>query len=275
MHSNMFNHPARLVAAGKSRYMFDQLAHIYEAMIDWPKRLAAEEPFYRQWFEQIRVKRVVDVACGTGRHAAMFHRWGLGVEGADLSPAMIQQARAGFGDPPGLRWAVRGFDEPIPEAGSWDAVVCAGNSLALASDLAMVRTAVARMTEALRPGGILLVQVLNLWRLPDGPCIWQKCLRTRLPQGDVLILKGVHRCDRRGYVELVVADPNGGPLLAHESPQFLGLEAGELEAVARQAGAAEVRFFGGYAAQPFDRESSIDLVMVASVPIICAPRRGA
>ena len=41
------------------------------------------------------------------------------------------------------------------------------------------------MIEALRPGGVLLVQVLNLWRLPDGPCVWQKCLRTRLPQGDV------------------------------------------------------------------------------------------
>ena len=151
---------------------------------------------------------------------------------------MIERARAAFGEPPGLRWAVRGFDEPIPAAGSWDAVVCVGNSLALAPDLATVQTAIARMMEALRPGGVLLVQVLNLWRLPDGPCVWQKCLRTRLPQGEVLILKGVHRCDRRGYVELVVADPHGGPLLAHESPQFLGLESGELEAMARQAGAA-------------------------------------
>ena len=203
---------------------FNQLTDIYEAMIDWPKRLAAEEPFYRHWFQQAGVKRVVDVACGTGHHAAMFHDWGLEVEGADLSPAMIEQARAAFGEPPGLRWAVRGFDEPIPEAGSWDAVVCVGNSLALAPDLATVRTAIARMMEALRPGGVLLVQVLNLWRLPDGPCVWQKCHRTRLPQGDVLILKGVHRCGRHGYVELAVADPNGGPLLAHESPQFLGLE---------------------------------------------------
>ncbi len=99
---------------------FNQLTHIYEAMIDWPKRLAAEEPFYRDWFQQVGVKRVVDVACGTGHHAAMFHGWGLDVEGADLSPAMIQQARATFGEPPGLRWAVRGFDEPIPEAGAWD-----------------------------------------------------------------------------------------------------------------------------------------------------------
>ncbi|MEI8373602.1 MAG: class I SAM-dependent methyltransferase [Planctomycetota bacterium] len=245
---------------------FDQLADVYEAMIDWPKRLAAEEPFYRRWFQQAGVKRVVDVACGTGHHADMFHRWGLDVEGADLSPAMIEKARANFDEPPGLHWAVRGFDEPIPAAGSWDAVVCVGNSLALAPDLATVQTAVARMLEALRPGGVLLVQILNLWRLPDGPCIWQKCLRTQLPQGDVLILKGVHRCGSCGYVELAVADPNGGPLLAHESPQFLGLESSDLEAMAQQAGSAQVQFFGGYAEQPFDRDTSVDLVMVAFLP---------
>jgi SAM-dependent methyltransferase len=243
---------------------FNQLTHVYEAMIDWPKRLAAEGPFYRHWFQQAGVKRVVDAACGTGRHAAMFHDWGLDVEGADLSPAMIQRARAAFGEPPGLRWAVRGFDDPVPGAGSWDAVVCVGNSLALAPDMATVRTAIARMMEALRPGGVLLVQVLNLWRLPDGPCVWQKCLRTRLPQGEALILKGVHRCGVRGHVELVVADPDGGTLLAHESPQFLGLESGDLEDMARQAGAAEVRFFGGHATQPYDRQASVDLVLAAT-----------
>jgi SAM-dependent methyltransferase len=243
---------------------FNQLTDIYEAMIDWPKRLAAEEPFYRHWFQQAGVERVVDVACGTGHHAAMFHSWGLEVEGADLSPVMIEQARTGFGEPPGLSWTVRGFDEPIPGAESWDAIVCVGNSLALASDLETAQAAILRMMEALRPGGILLVQVLNLWRMPDGPCIWQKCLRTRLPQRDALILKGVHRCGQRGYVELAVADPNGGPLLARESPQFLGLESGQLETMARQAGGPKVEFFGGYAAQPYDREASVDLVMVAS-----------
>ncbi len=242
---------------------FNRLTDIYEAMIDWPKRLAAEEPFYRHWFQQAGVKRVVDVACGTGHHAAMFHDWGLEVEGADLSPAMIEQARGAFGNPPGLRWAVRGFDEPIPEAGTWDAVVCVGNSLALAPDLAMVQTAVARMMEALRPGGVLIVQVLNLYRLPDGPCLWQKCVRAQLPQGDALILKGVHRCGERGYVELVVADPNGGPLLAHESPQFLGLEYVELGCWMHEAGAAEVEYLGGYADQQFDPDRSVDLMIVA------------
>jgi SAM-dependent methyltransferase len=247
---------------GKSE-MFDHLTAIYDAMIDWPKRLAAEEPFYRRWFQEVGAKRVLDAACGTGRHAAMFNQWGLEVEGADISPAMIEQARKTFGEPPGRRLAVRGFDQPVYAPSAWDAVVCVGNSLSLAPERETVFRAIRQMMAALRPGGVLLVQVLNLWRLTDGPCLWQKCLRTQLPQGDVLILKGVHRSGDRGFVELVVFGPDGGPLVAQESPQFLGLETSELEAAARAAGAADVQFFGGYAGQPYDRAASVDLVMVA------------
>jgi SAM-dependent methyltransferase len=243
--------------------LFNDLTDIYEAMIDWPKRLAHEEPFYRRLFERIGARSVVDVACGTGHHAAMFHSWQLRVEGADISPAMIERARRTFGEPPGLRWVVRGFDAPIEPAEPLDAVVCVGNSLALAPDKRTVERAVAQMLSAVRPGGVVVVHVLNLGHLPDGPCVWQKSKRATLPQGDVLILKGVHRCGRQGYVELVVTPPGGGPPVHSESVPFLGLEAAELEDMVRQAGAAEVTFSGGYHGERYQTQKSVDLVMVA------------
>jgi hypothetical protein len=61
----------------------DQLTDVYDAMIDWSKRLDHEGPFYRTLFERLSAKSVVDVACGTGHHAAMFHDWGLEVEASD------------------------------------------------------------------------------------------------------------------------------------------------------------------------------------------------
>ena len=114
---------------------FDDLTDIYESMINWPKRLAHEEPFYRGLFGRIGARRVVDVACGAGQHAAMFHSWGLEVTGADISPAMIARAREHFGEPRGLRWLVRGYDQPFADGETADAVVCVGNSLALAPDM--------------------------------------------------------------------------------------------------------------------------------------------
>jgi SAM-dependent methyltransferase len=253
--------------------LFTDLTDLYEALIDWPKRLAHEEPFYRRLFERVGVRSVVDVACGTGRHAAMFHSWGLRVEGSDISPAMIERARGHFGEPPGLRWAVRGFDASLHPAEPFDAAICVGNSLALAPDKPTVARAIAQMLAAVRAGGAIVVHVLNLAHLPDGPCVWQKSKRTTLPASDpgpvaaasrdVLVLKGVHRYGQQGYVELIVTDPSGGKPLSSESVPFLGLEAGELEQMARQAGAAEVAFFGGYQEERYRPQKSADLVMVA------------
>lgn len=246
-----------------SSSLFNDLTDVYEAMIDWPKRLAHEEPFYRRLFAQSGVRSVLDAACGTGRHAAMLHGWGLRVEGADISPGMIQRAQAIFGQPDGLRWTVRGFDQPVQPAEPFDAALCVGNSLALAPDRVTVRRAVAQMLAAVRPGGPVVLHVLNLWRLPDGPCVWQKCLRTQLAQGDVLIVKGVHRCGPQGYVELVVAAAADGAILKTDSVPFLGLEAADLAEMARGAGASTVECFGGYHDQPYDRHQGVDLVVLA------------
>jgi glycine/sarcosine N-methyltransferase len=244
--------------------MFQDLTDIYEAMIDWPKRLAYEEPFYRRLFERHGVRSVVDVACGTGRHAAMFHSWGLRVEAADQSAAMIDRARTTFSEPAGLRWVVRGFDQPVASIEPFDAAVCVGNSLPLAPDMATVQRAIGQMLAAVRRGGLIVVHALNLWHLPDGPCVWQKRRRATLSQGEVLILKGVHRCGTRGYVEVVAAGLTDEASLQHDSTPFLGLEAAELESMARAAGASEIRLFGGYRDEPFDRQNSIDVIMVAN-----------
>jgi glycine/sarcosine N-methyltransferase len=241
---------------------FDDLSDVYEAMVDWPKRLANEEPFYRRWFAQVQARRVLDAACGTGNHAARFHQWGLEVEAADISPAMIARARAAWGEPSGLRWQVRGFDEPAATAAPFDAALCVGNSLALAADRETASRAVAAMLVAVRPGGIVVLQVLNLWRLPDGPCVWQKAVRSTLALGEVLIVKGVHRARRAGYVDIVVTPLAGAPAMRSESVRFWGLEPGDIEDMARRGGAARVDFFGGYREEPYDREQSVDLVAV-------------
>ena len=61
------------------------------------------------------------------------------------------------------------FDQPVEPAEPFDVAVCVGNSLALAPDMATVERAIRQMLAAVRDGGAIVVQVLNLWRLPDGP----------------------------------------------------------------------------------------------------------
>jgi len=247
-----------------SKPLFDDMSDVYEAIIDWPKRLANEAPFFRGLFERANVARVADVACGTGRHADMFRSWGLEVHASDISPVMIQRAKEAFGESQRLRWTVQGFEHPLGPPGYFDAVVCLGNSLALAPDAATAAQALRHMLQALRPGGLAIVHVLNLWKLPQGPCVWQKVVTKSLPRGSSLILKGVHRCADRGYVDLVVLDnaSDQEPIFSR-SVRFLGLKAQDLDATARESGAVDVTFFGSHQNQPYDALESTDLILVA------------
>ena len=232
-------------------------------MIDWPKRLANEEPFYRWLFERAGAKAVLDTACGTGHHAVMFSGWGLTAEGADLSESMIERCRAKWGESECLRWVVRGFDQPAGE-GRFDVAICMGNSLALAGDLPAVSRAISRMLAAVRPGGMVVAHVLNLWRLPDGECQWQKCRRASFGDGEQLIIKGVHRSGGRGYVDMLVTRLDTTlPQLDTDSVPFLGLRGEDLEAAAILAGAAQTELYGTYARGSYDADQSQDLILVA------------
>ncbi len=238
-------------------------AALYDALIDWPRRLANEEPFYRRLFERHAVHRVLDTACGSGRHAALFHSWGLDVEGADVSPKMIELCRARHGEHDRLRWTVRSFMTAPSTPAAHDAAICVGHSLALAPDEAAARQALRQMVAALRPGGVGVVQVLNLWRLPDGPLVWQKCARLAMDDGEHLIVKGVHRAGDRGFVNLVdvrLGESNLSP--RYETTPFLGLRADELIDTATEAGARAVRCLGDFQESPYHAAQSPDLILV-------------
>lgn len=246
--------------------VFEARADFYDALIDWPKRLAYEAPFYRRWFERVGATSVLDAACGTGRHAAMFRSWGLEVEGADVSPAMVEHCRLVHGQQPGLQWAVRSFAESA-SVGRFDAAVCVGNSLALVDDRPMIERAVAALVVSVRPGGICIIHLLNLWRFAEGSTIWQKSLRVRDECGDRILLKGIHRVGSRAFIdfaELRIGD-DGSLAPRFDTSSFTGLEAGDLAAMANRSGTVQVSLFGSYEEAPYQRETSPDLIMVAQV----------
>jgi SAM-dependent methyltransferase len=236
---------------------FDGLTDVFESSINWEKRLAHEEGFYRNCFAQWDAKTVLDAACGPGRHAGMFHRWGLMVEGADLSPNMIARAKANVPEDKTMRWVVRGYEDHV--GGEFDAVICVGNSLALARSPDAAQRGVLRMAAAARRG--MVVHVANGWAWPDGPCLWQRCART---PGRTLV-RGVHRCGARGFVELIVladGESGGEPTIMGESAALVLLEAGEIEHWMRQGGARSTRVYGGYKGEAYEKGKSVDIVVV-------------
>ena len=243
--------------------VFDDLADRYDALIDWPKRLALEGPFFRQLFESHAVHRVADVGCGTGRHAAMFHAWGLDVEGSDISSAMLNRCRELHGEDERLRWVQRSFLDSSPRQEPLDAVVCIGNSLALAGDMSCIERAVRTQVGRARPCGIGVIQVFNLWSIEEGPTQWQKVQRLDSEQHPMALVKGIHRVGNRGFIEIVETGlPESGVSFRAKSVSFVGIEVKALEIFLKNAGAEIVNVYGSYGGEPFDQEKSNDMIVV-------------
>ncbi len=179
---------------------------VYDEMINWEKRLGLELPFLRAIFSEWGVQRVLDMACGTGRHAAEFHSWGIEVEGADASPEMIHFARSRFGEPPGLKWSIRNLVTPPPQVETFDAALCLGNSLSLVKDETQVKQAVQNLLAAVRPGGIVLIHVLNYGRLKNYASAWPKVTFCSWEGQQILALKGFHRLGEKVLASFTLID---------------------------------------------------------------------
>lgn len=238
---------------------FDDFAEVYDATINWTARLAHEEPLIRKLIAQTPARLVLDAACGTGRHAQMIHSWGYSVHAADISAAMLNIAKYRVPESPTLAYHLRSFSEKLTP--TYDFILCTGNSLSLAGSLDQVKEAVQNLIGALNPGGVLLVQVLNLHALEIGPSKWQRCARVQIKDKNILAVKGLHRTNEHGHIDILLIDPEKGALIQTQTASFLGLSPEFLTNAA--SAASSVQFHGDYSLSPHDPAKSTDLIMIA------------
>jgi SAM-dependent methyltransferase len=106
----------------------------------------------------VRGGLVLELGCGSGALTRHLLAAGLRVVATDASPDMLDLARAALGESADLRQLTVPGD-PLPPA---DAVVSAGHVLSYLPDAAAIETALAAAAGALRPGGVLAVDILDL-----------------------------------------------------------------------------------------------------------------
>lgn len=70
----------------------DFLSKYYDVFVEWDKRLYFELPNLIKLFQKEKVKKIVDVGCGTGQHIIELAKKGFTVVGLDNSPWMIKIA---------------------------------------------------------------------------------------------------------------------------------------------------------------------------------------
>jgi glycine/sarcosine N-methyltransferase len=245
--------------------LYDDLSADYDRFVNWPARLAHELPFLERVLQAHGAKRVLDAACGTGRHALALTRRGYQADGADLSPRMVERARAAAVEA-GLaaRFEVGGLGElasTLP--GPYDAVLCLGNSLPHLLTPEAVQGALADFREVLRPGGVLVIQNRNYDR------VWRERQRfmpieaRREGEREWLFFRFMDFHEATLTFNMVTLRRDGAEWSYRVgATELRPIFEAELAAWLPAAG-FRVTFYGSYEGVPFDPRTSGDLIAVA------------
>jgi SAM-dependent methyltransferase len=148
--------------------MSTRFASYYDAVINWPKRLARELPLLESIAHEAG-GRVLVPACGTGGHVVALAQQGFEVLGFDADAEMLEFARRRIESNATAITAAHGTAEvrllPMEAAADlheeFGAAFCLGNPLPGLTADGQLLAALRGVAGALRPGGIFLTQNLN------------------------------------------------------------------------------------------------------------------
>ncbi len=232
----------------------------YDALSGGEKRLAREGPFLLDALSGAPLRRVLDLACGTGIHALFFAEHGADVTACDLSPEMIDRARAARPHP---RIAYQVADMRRPPSGPFGLALCLGNSLSLLPETDDMQACFQNTAAVLAPDGCFVLQVLNYanpaLREPrqreetatfDGGEVLAR--KTLVPCGDRTTLRLEYTVTYAGRTEEVTTETM---MLRHWSLE-------NLHGAARAAGLSLESAHGAFDGTPYDAERSNDLVLL-------------
>jgi ubiquinone/menaquinone biosynthesis C-methylase UbiE len=134
---------------------YDRWAEIYDG--EGNPLIALEEPWVDKLLGDVRGLAVVDVGCGTGRHALRLAAAGANVYALDFSEAMLERARTKPGAS-NITFQVHDLAQPLPfPDDTFDRVVC-GLVIDHIADLGGLFREMSRIC---RPSGFVVVSVMH------------------------------------------------------------------------------------------------------------------
>lgn len=204
--------------------------------------------------------RLLDVACGTGRSFLPMLERGWDVTACDISPAMLERARAKVGEAVPLSVADM---RSLPEIGKFDLVWALDDSINYLLSVDELHSALSGMRANLAPGGLLLFDVNTL--VGYRGFFAETVVVER--DGRRLVWRGQTASDTEpGSICEAVLEEDGGPTKTHEHRQRHFADA-EIRTAVERAGVTLVAVYGLYTdavlRQPLDEGAHTKAVYLA------------
>jgi glycine/sarcosine N-methyltransferase len=248
---------------------FDKLGELYDLMVPWETRLAKEAPFFEAQFGPSPL-RVLDAACGTGRHALLFHSMGHNVVGSDISEGVLQVARA-HAEKQGLALPFVREDLFSPVSGfapaRFKAVTVLGNVMALLPGPRELAIVFEKARHLLSPGGFFIFQMVNFHGLPVREEPFSPLRTAWRGSQEILFQKFFEFFPGHVVLNLLIFIKEGGTWERRvESTSLVPWRKEEFEQASRAAGFSSITFYGDYARTPYRASDSRDIIGCAVSP---------
>lgn len=239
---------------------YSALSGNYDSMTRFSARFTEERETLGKWVKGHSIRTALDAACGTGLHALALAGLGVESEGVDNSPAMLERARenalrlgltARFTLAPMQRL-------PARLRNSRDALFCLGNSLPHLLTPADLGKAMTGFHRVLRPGGLLLVQVLNYARILKE----KRRIVNVTRDGKLEFVRFYDFLEKRvRFNVLTITEEGGRPVPSLVGMELVPWRKQDLVPALEKAGFIDIRIHGDLKASPFDSMESPNLVI--------------
>lgn len=239
------------------RSYFDELyAELYMPRDLDPERLEREVHLLEEALRLKESDRILDLACGYGRHAIELSKRGYRVTGLDYSEYLLslawERARKERVDVTFIKGDMR----ELPFSTAFDKVFLFYTSFGYFSDEDNLKT-LKEISRVMKKGGLVLIDVWNLLSAVHN--IWR---RSWFREGNLIVLEEVDfdPISQRFTNKRTIFKE--GKMIDERTFTVRGYTAGELSFMMKLAGLTPVRFYGSMDMEPFTKDSR-RLIVVA------------
>jgi len=245
---------------------YENFAERYDLFFDKFDRHDPERrAFFRKLFTENQVLNALDCACGTGRDLHLFHSLGCEVYGSDISEAMLARAQKNLSEH-GLNLPLQKVDyRELPKHYDmgFDAVVCLSTSLAEMPNEVDVLRALRSMGRVLRKGGILVLTQMTTDKQ------WEKKPRfiTAVNNRDfsrVFVIDYIKKGARYNILDIFHSDDNLDFKVWSINYDRILLK-DDIDRLLKAAGFRIINYYGSYEFEPYSKEKSDMLIIVATM----------
>lgn len=195
-------------------------------------------------------KKVLDLACGAGRHSIVLSELGVEVEGCDLSPNSIIEAQSKSKNT--IPFFVHDMRNPLEK--KYDFILNLFTSFGYFDNLDDNLKVLNSIHDALNPNGFIVIDFMNAEKV-----IRDLKLRQEITKGEVLFSIKREVTNQR-IVKSIAFQDKGQSFFFQEKVQALTLS--DFKELFQQANLELIETFGSYHLEAFDVSSSDRLICI-------------